>query len=85
MYPMCGLDSMLQHTNQNAVANGISQCVSKGEFLKFFGLRLAIWLVNLGEVHFLFTGKLVLKLALYTQVQTLVVASKCPGTDFKIY
>ena len=42
MYPMCGLDSMLQNTNQNAVANGISQCVSKGEFLKFLGLRLAM-------------------------------------------
>ena len=42
MYPMCGLDSMLQHTNQNAVANGISQCVNKGEFLKFLGLRLAM-------------------------------------------
>eukprot|EP00731_Ephydatia_muelleri_P014220 Em0007g1530a len=27
---------------QNAVANGISQCVSKGEFLKFLGLRLAM-------------------------------------------
>ena len=39
--PMCGLDSMLQCTNNNMNANGLSH-LDKGEFLKFLGLRLAM-------------------------------------------
>ena len=72
---------MLQNTNQNAVANGISQCVSKGEFLKFLGLRLAMACVpRRGPISVYWeTGSEA------GTVQTLVVASKCPGTDFKIY
>ena len=72
--------ALTQNTNQNAVANGISQCVSKGEFLKFLGLRLAM-AANLGKGPISVYWETGSEAGTVYTVADFGSRSKCPGRD----